>query len=381
MYDVVVVGTGPAGSTAARECAARGLTTLCIEEHGTIGYPIQCAGLLSLPALQECEVSQNCVLHQVRGARFVTNSGDIGTLDAGIPKACIVDRGILDREMAASALEAGADIRLKTSVRAVSGSGVITSGMRGKEEVRGRLIIAADGVRSGIARMMGFPRSPVLLSGLQAEIRWEMEPAYVEVHPHASPDFFGWVIPLGKDRARVGLCGEEAVKERFERFLSRYPSSIVHRVSGAIPLGVMPRTFGNRTLFIGDAAGMVKPTTGGGVYTGVRSARHAAEVALACCEEGRFDDQILASYEQRWKQDFGRELLLGFRLFQLRRSLSEEEVDRLLSVLKEPSLLETIKTYGDMDRPRKLLVQLAKKPAFYPLLRLLVQKGLHQIFR
>jgi digeranylgeranylglycerophospholipid reductase len=98
-----------------------------------------------------------------------------------------------------------------------------------------------------------------------------------------------------------------------------------------------------------------------------------------CCERDRFDDSALSSYEQRWKRDFGRELLLGFRLFQLRRSLSAEEVDQLLMVLKDPSLLETIRTYGDMDRPQKMLFQLARKPAFYPLLRILMRKGLRQI--
>jgi digeranylgeranylglycerophospholipid reductase len=379
MYDVVVVGAGPAGSTAARECAKRGLSTLCIEEHGTIGYPVQCAGLLSIAAWQECAVSRRSILHEVRGARFVTSRGEAYTLDAGEPKACVVDRGILDREMAAAALASGAELRLKTSVREITNNGVITTGVRGKEKIETRMIIAADGVRSGIARMQGFPRSPVVLSGLQADIRWEMEPDYVEVHPHAAPDFFGWVIPLGRKRARVGLCSEGGVGDRFERFLSRFPDTRIHHVSGAIPLGVMPCTYGKKTLFVGDAAGMVKPTSGGGVYTGVRSALHAAETAVMCCECDRFDDSALSSYEQRWKRDFGRELLLGFRLFQLRRSLSAEEVDQLLMVLKDPSLLETIRTYGDMDRPQKMLYQLARKPAFYPLLRILMRKGLRQI--
>jgi hypothetical protein len=72
---------------------------------------------------------------------------------------------------------------------------------------------------------------------------------------------------------------------------------------------------------------------------------------------------------------------MGFRLLQLRRSLSPLEVDQALMLLRNPSLLETIKAYGDMDRPRSLVFQLAKQPDFYPLLRLLIRKGLYQIFR
>ncbi len=381
MYDVVVVGAGPAGSAAARRCAEQGLSTLCIEEHGTIGHPVQCAGLLSIAAWRECSVSRRSIQQEIRGARFVTSSGDTYTLDAEMPKACVVDRGALDREMAGAALDAGAELRLKTSVCGITASSVITRGMRGREEVRTRLIIAADGVRSGIARILGFPRAPVLLTGLQADIRWEMDPDYVEVHPHASPEFFGWRIPLGRYRVRVGLCGETDVWNRFQRFLGPFPHAVLHQVSGALPLGVMPQTYGKRTLFVGDAAGMVKPTSGGGVYTGVRSALHAAEVASGCCECDRFDDPTLSSYERRWKQDFGREIQLGFRLYQLRRSLTIEEVDQLLSILQDRSLRDTIRTYGDMDRPRNLVFRLAKNPAFYPALRILLRKGFRELWR
>jgi len=379
MYDVVVVGAGPAGSAAARICAEKGLTTLCIEEHGTIGYPIQCAGLLSIAAWEECRVSQRSILHEVRGARFINARGEAFTLDSGKTKAFVVDRGILDREMATAVLDAGGEIRIKTAVRAVMGTNVVTSGIRGREEIESRLIIAADGVRSGIARMLGFPRSPVLLTGLQADVRCEMDPAYVEVHPHASSDFFGWVIPLGRNHARIGLCGEFDVKSKFFRFMKKFPGARTHFVSGALPLGTLSRTYGKRTMVVGDAAGFAKPTSGGGVYTGVRSAIHAAEVAARCCEHETYDDRSLAAYERRWKSDFAWDLALGFRLFEIRRGLSFSEVDRLLSVLRDPDILKTIIRWGDIDRPGKLILHLAKKPSLYPLLGFLLRKGFSEI--
>ncbi|MDD1676020.1 MAG: NAD(P)/FAD-dependent oxidoreductase [Methanomicrobiales archaeon] len=381
MYDVVVVGAGPAGSAAAHACAEKGLATLCIEEHGTIGYPVQCAGLLSVAAWKECRVSQKSILHEVQGARFFASGGEAYTLDTGNTRAMVVDRGILDREMATKAQDAGAEYKLKTMARGISGTTLITTGLRGKEEVHAPLIIAADGVRSGVARSLGFTRPPVLLSGLQAEIQHEMDPRFVEVHPHASTEFFGWVIPAGKGRARVGLCGERDVQERFSRFIKRYPGPCIHLVSGAIPLGVMPCTFGKGVLFIGDAAGMVKPTSGGGIFTGVRSAHHAADTAAECHEAGRFDDRALSAYERRWKADIGRDLSTGFRLFRLRRTLSSADVDRLLSLLGDPSVLETIRTEGDMDRPRRLILQLAKKPALYPLLGSLLGKKFGEILK
>ena len=99
-YDVIVIGAGPAGSAAAAECARGGLKTLCIEEHGTIGYPVQCAGLLSNAAFAECRVSERPVLNKVYGARIISGSGNSILIDAKTQKAVVADRGALDREMA-----------------------------------------------------------------------------------------------------------------------------------------------------------------------------------------------------------------------------------------------------------------------------------------
>ena len=108
-YDVIVIGAGPAGCAAASECARQGLSTLCIEEHGTIGYPVQCAGLLSNAAFAECRVSERPVLNRVSGARVVSGLGSGILIDAKTPKAVVADRGSLDREMAEAAANSGAE--------------------------------------------------------------------------------------------------------------------------------------------------------------------------------------------------------------------------------------------------------------------------------
>ena len=376
MYDVVVAGAGPAGSAAARACAEAGLKTLCIEEHATIGYPVQCAGLLSAAAFSECRVSTRSILNTVSGARFVPSTGEPLVIDAGKPKAHVVDRGILDSEMAAAAAEAGADFRLKTSVVSLKGNCAITKGFRGREEIGFSILIAVDGVRSSIARMLGLGRAEFLLGGLQAEVQCQADPRFVEIHPHASPEFFGWVIPAGNGRARVGLCGEGDLRNRLAYLLRPYEGGILNLVSGALPLGVLSRTYGSRTLVVGDAAGMVKPTSGGGIYLGVRSARHAADVAADCCQRGSFRDSDLARYEDLWKEDFGRELTVGMALYRARRSLSPAEVDAIISALRDPDIVREIVLHGDMDRPASLVRRLGMKPRVIRAAGILLRGGL-----
>jgi len=366
VYDVVVVGAGPCGSAAARACAERGLATLVVEEHATIGHPVQCAGLLSCAAFEECGTSERPVIQPVCGARVVTEHGTELVFDAGTTKAVVVDRGQLDREMAEAAARAGAEIRLKTALAGRKDGDLITKGIDGTERIRSRLVIAADGPRSSIARMLGLARAPVFLSGIQADVPRRMDGRFVELYPDCSPEFFGWAIPAGPGRARVGLCGTQDVKARFMQLVQAVGGDCcLHLVTGTIPLGVMPRSFGSRTLFVGDAAGFAKPTSGGGIYTGVRSARHAAEVAALCCDEGDYSEQALSRYERRWKEDFGRELRFGFRLFQVRQRLGPAQTDMLIRTLNDPDLIATIVRHGDMDRPGTLVRHLALNPLLF----------------
>ena len=181
-------------------------------------------------------------------------------------------------------------------------------------------------------------------------------------------------------RIRVGLCGRTDVRDRFIKFAKQFGKSTSQFVTGTLPLGVMKRTYKNRTLFVGDAAGFPKPTSGGGIYTGIRSARHAAAVAALACEQDLYDDTVLAGYEQRWQEDFGRELDLGYRLFEMRQKMSPEDIDALLRALNTPSIVRTIEEHGDMDRPGALVKKLLVNPSVLRLVKPLVQAGLHNLF-
>lgn len=380
-YEVIVVGAGPAGSAAARECADLGLSTLCLEEHGTIGYPVQCAGLLSTAAFAECRISsERSVLNKVTGARVISSAGSGLLIDAKRTKALVVDRGILDREMAEAAADAGTEFRLKTAVYDVRKNSVFTRGVHGHEEIRFDMLIAADGPRSTIARLSGLQRARTFLAGIQADMPGVCDSRYVQLYPDASPEFFGWSIPTGPGRIRVGICGRSQVWERFTAFARNFGTTSTHLVTGTLPLGVMKQTYTNRTLFVGDAAGFPKPTSGGGLYTGIRSARHAAAVAGSACEQGIYTNAVLAGYERLWREDFGRELELGYRLFELRQKISAHDTDALIRGLNTPPILRTIEEYGDMDRPGTLIKKLLMNPALVRLVKPILQTGLHTLF-
>jgi flavin-dependent dehydrogenase len=188
------------------------------------------------------------------------------------------------------------------------------------------------------------------------------------------------MIPTGCNRARIGLCGQNQVAERFAAFQKKFGCGSTHLVTGTLPLGLMPKTYGPRTLFVGDAAGFAKPTSGGGVYTGIRSARHAAAIAAKCCESDVFSETALGKYEQRWKEDIGRELDLGYRIFLMRQKISATDMDAIIRALDDPDILRTIVEFGDMDRPGILVKKLLKKPAILRCAAPFIRSGILSIF-
>ena len=118
MYDVIVVGGGPSGSTAARYAAAGGARVLLLEEHSSIGSPVQCTGLLSVRSLSQCDLRPNdeFVLNSVRGAHVHTPGGICVPIDGGHTKAYVVSRKMFDRRLAAMAADQGVELMLKAKV-------------------------------------------------------------------------------------------------------------------------------------------------------------------------------------------------------------------------------------------------------------------------
>ncbi len=373
-YDVVVAGAGPAGSAAAAECARSGLKTLLLEEQAHTGHPVQCAGLLSASAFAECRVSDAPVLNTVTGARLRAGTADF-SFHADRVMAYVVDRAMLDRELCHTAVDAGADLRLKTRAASVSvrDHQLVTRGIRGHEDIRYTVLIAADGPRSTLSRQAGLSRARIYLSGLQCDIPYETERDAVTIYPNASPDFFGWIIPLQNGRARVGLCGITGVQHLFDRFVHSFSRDRVQFSAGTIPLGPPGKTYTEGLMVVGDAAALAKPTSGGGVYTGVRSARHAASVAVDSCETGRTDPGFLSTYQDRWQSDFGRELAAGMHMLRVRRTISSSQMEHLLGTMSHPAIRDLITRKGDMDRPLSLATALMIHPRMIPAAGILVQ--------
>ncbi len=280
--DVLVVGAGPAGSTAAARLAKAGHTVRVVEEHPKVGHPVQCAGLVSQRVL-DLAGSDAMVRTTVRGASVFGPSLESISFRADSPRAFVIDRAGLDIYLADRAARAGAEIRTSTRFDGVEGESADRLTVRLKapdgstETVRPRLVIGADGVSSKVARAFRLRRPVEVLPAFEAEFPESPgDPDTVEVYlgRKFAPGLFGWWIPDGAGGARVGVATDAdgtPTRRYFDhlldylerRFGRRLANPTAYLVSG-IPIGTLPRTHGRRVLLVGDAAAQVKPLSGGG---------------------------------------------------------------------------------------------------------------------
>ena len=370
-YDVVVVGAGPAGSMAAKYAAMNGARTALLEEHSAIGEPVQCAGLVSVAGILECEVDRNelFVNREIGGAFLYSPDCRSIAIKGSETKAYVIERKIFDRIITQNAIEAGVDLLLNSKVvglnRRVDGQILKVKSGGEDVEIYSSVVIGADGVKSRIAKLSGLGDVKKILPAAQIEGRYKArDPRFVEmfVGDKIAPGFFAWCIPTEENMARIGLCSNDAPMEHLQRLLSshpiisrRYRGSVTDFVVGGVPLGPLKRTIADGVMIVGDAAGQVKPTTGGGVYTGALCAKIAGEVAAKVASEGDASVKQLREYEKRWKSSLSGEFRMGMFINKTIGKLNDADFNDFVGALNDPDILDTITKYGDMDRPSLLV--------------------------
>ena len=385
-----MVGAGPAGSTAAYHLARQGHSVLLAEEHRRVGFPVQCAGLVSARVLRMAGTDR-MVRHIIRGASIFSPSLRRLSFSAPEPRAYVLSRSGLDQVLAERAAGAGTRVEpgwkfTGLKERPSDGRPVLTfRTVEGEaREVRARLVVGADGVTSPVARAFRLRRPLEILPAFEAEVPWSVgEPDQVQVYlgRALAPGLFGWSVPDGGGLARIGVAVRadtgrtardyyQALVGQMAREAGRPVPEPVEVVVAGIPIGEVPRTEGDHVLLVGDAAGQVKPLSGGGIYTGMRAAEIAAEVAHEALTRGEALAPALEAYGVRWRRELGEEFRRAWFLRRLFLRLKDEDFERLLDLLDEEGLLSSIIALGDIDFPtvtaRQLLRQSPALVRYFP---------------
>jgi geranylgeranyl reductase family len=383
-YDVIIVGAGPAGSTAALYAAENGASVLLLDKKKEIGNPIQCAGFL--PDASEVQAllrdsrlpdtlknyPDSCVLQRIETQRIVPPNCNIKEFAV---RGTVLDRRRYDQFLAEQAARAEAELMTKTRVTKIEGTTVETSGVFGKHKIKAKVIIGADGPNSLVAKSTGLALKP---ESKETSVAIEYQVRNVDIDPSALEMYFGkdfvpggyaWIFPEGKDRANVGIgirsgMAEKGIsaKEYLHRFMRNHPLAgpklkngiIMNVIAGIIPVNGAPeRTATENALIVGDAAGQIFATNGGGIppamIAGKVAGETAAEFVAGKCR--------LEEYDRRWRAQFGQALETSVQARQLMDGIMKS--DTLMNAAFKLISTEQMKVMqcGKLPGPVKLGLQ------------------------
>ncbi len=373
MHDVAIIGGGPAGLHAGARLAGAGFSTTLLEEHAAVGEPVHCTGVLAAEAFDEFDLSRRSLLNPLTTARFWSPAGQQVSYCSGRVEAVVVDRRTFDQELFATARQAGLVVQENARATAVriDGRGVTISTAAG--DIRARVAILACGANYSLHRQVGLGMPRMFLHTAQIELP-ARHPGDVELHfgSEIAPKGFGWVVPVVRGTqhsARVGVMCDADAPRHFGRLAGRIArrwgvdeAAIPRPRQKILPLAPLPRTYGDRLLAIGDAAGLVKPTTGGGIYYSLVSAALAADVLTSALADDDLSAGRLAPYERRWRERLSAEFQAQLRLRLVAHRMNDADIEALFELARTDGVMPIVRRTAAFNRHRQLILELLKHP-------------------
>jgi len=353
LYDTLVVGAGSAGSYLAGRLASWGHRVLVVERQAGFGKATCCTGIVSNACLESFHIGRPAVVHESSSARFFSPSGECIRMARESTQAVVLDRTAFDTELARDAQAAGAEYLMSTEVVRVANTGktaTVQVSTQGRQSTIGASAVAiASGFNSGISELLGLGHIDSFAMGAQSEVQTTgLEEVEVYFGSHLAPGFFAWLVPTSDSTALAGLLSQRNTASHMTAFLNKLQAE--HRITslpsrvrhGGVPLRPLRKTYGQRVVVVGDAAGQVKPTTGGGIYYGLLCADIAADVLHRAIARDDFSARSLSSYERRWKLALGRELRLGRWARWLFEKLNDRQIDYIFRRAGERHIPEAL---------------------------------------
>ncbi|MCL5412327.1 MAG: NAD(P)/FAD-dependent oxidoreductase [Candidatus Marsarchaeota archaeon] len=359
MKDVIVIGAGVAGLVLARELARLGIIAKVYDSKKAVGDGAsKASGIISTEGIAATGISyEGCIVNTLDGATFHSGRSRL-RVKAGSVRAYVVDRALLAEECLREAESAGAEIELGRRLSRDDISGLVHD--------RSNIVVGADGAVSTVASSCGFPPIREFVMTYKAEYDGAGIPDSHSVElffaSGVSNRFFGWTAPYSSEILEAGIgISSFARMSSAAAFNSFVAGTDVHRMldgsrqmsghASVIPLSTRGRTVKENVLLVGDAAGQVKATTGGGIVFGSACAR----VAARCISDHIRRGLPLSRYEREWRRSYGLDLAMHRALHSLYSSIGESNLGLLFRLSKLLGSESFLSAYGDMDRPSLML--------------------------
>jgi digeranylgeranylglycerophospholipid reductase len=311
VFDVAVIGAGPAGGSAAVHASESGLSTVILEEHEVVGEPVHCGECLSDTAMDRMKwsIPSEVVSERVKGVRTIFPNDDACLVtEPGV----VLEKHLWEQWITKMAQDAGAQLRLGSRVKGLARTDGAWTIDTSKGEVRAKMLIDGSGVQSVSNNLLKLNNRFSSVVGIQYELKDIPRDDYLDFYlwPKLAAEGYLWMIPKSNGRANVGLVTNQNNKakawlEEFVR-IKKWDSKVsVKTFKRLIPCsGAMERTVADGLMLVGDAAGFTSPLFEGGSQLGLMSGKFAAMTAKEALDGNDSSAAFLKRYESRWKNEF-----------------------------------------------------------------------------
>ena len=378
-YDVVVVGPGPIGGYLANKLANKKISVLILEEHAEIGRPFQCAGLVNPKAMESVKL-EDTVLTPIWGARIYSPEGtlvEIGQKEK--IRTWSVCRKLFDEAVVNQAIKSGAKIWLssKPTDMKITKEKVemIINTPEGKKKITSKLVCGADGSHSWVRRTMRLGRPKETMIGMQIEVTgYGGTEGKLDMYTGSeiSPGFFAWAIPSG-ETTRIGVwsqtkyIGDKSCEDLLNELMRNGKWSYrfkdckeVGRFVGSVPSGILKKTTTSRVALFGDAAGICKPTTGGGIGPGFAHIDLILDDLSRIIKINKLEQKDLIVIEKKLdRMRKSQNRARGLRDAFLSQS-SDDELEEIFKIWAKPEVISMINEVGEIENPIPLGTKMLK---------------------
>ncbi len=359
-YDVVVVGSGPAGTVTARFAAEAGVNVLIIERRAEVGVPVLCGEGISRK-IDEWNIIKGTrwIAGKMEGARIYSPDGTCVKLSAemaGNETGYVIYRDVFDQELARLAIEAGAELMTNTNATGLIKEKGRIRGIRAKHfdeeiEIEADIVVGADGVDSKIGKWAGIDTT-LKPEDLETCCQYTFAnvknlDSYCDFYlgKEIAPGGYIWVFPKGKGIANVGigilasLSEAGMAKKLLDNFISKDPrfknAHPLRFLAGAVPVALPVETVRDNLILVGDAARHVDPITGGGLTHCLEVGKIAGEVIGKAVKEKNFSKEFLSEYETRWKEAIGKKMKRNYMVKEIMLDMDDKTFNMLADSLKD----------------------------------------------
>lgn len=370
MYNTIIIGAGPVGSYLATKLARLDYEVLVIEKKSVAGTNVCCTGIISKECYNLLGIPE-IAIRQSNSAKFFAPSGKYLRLCRDDNVAVITDRPFLEQALVNKAKALGAEYIFTTQVESIENKNdyllVKANSCNSDKVFEAETVVIATGYGSELPWKLGLGRISKFSIGAQAEVDLNaIDEVEIYFDQAMAPGGFSWLVPTRDNKGLAGMITSYQPELHLNQLLlqlksqAKIVSTEVARNYAVIPIQSLPKTYTHRLLVVGEAAGQVKPTTGGGIYYGILCADIATNVLHQALSSGDMSASKLSAYQKQWKRRLVRELTVGYWTQRLWSKLTNTHIEYLISIAQKKRLPEIIYTMNSFsfDWHSRLFLQL-----------------------